>query len=428
MSLKQNALWFNNNRLKSACYSQWRLQLMIVLIYRQKNTLALWQWSQTLQRKGMKHWMEYTKYRKQRRHQYNNAANYYRKSLLHIGITEWIRVATWQAAQRQDRALEKQTKNVQSTMMCVRRCAQHWRKWARIRSMQRPKQPADQQQLWNMHSSHRAVSDINTEWIDLVKKFNIPITTGTTAQKRRPQPRKPNFLVSKNFIDDQSGMTLTDFAVEQSSLNAAESLPRGQVFPLSHPSATRDEELTIIPSSPSEASLIAVNTCEQQQLLDVCMKRKTASEPSLKQPNVVLLPPSAYEVKNTDASKWSPKKSSQTKMEVKQQKQFSKEILQTDEQQSISELTGIDGKPKDLTLHQEILYIKKFLKKYYSIKEKLRIIEDKIKHVKAAGGSPYSTLQQLQKDQASISSALEFHKPLMLRMIARSNELQMHYQ
>ena len=61
------------------------------------------------------------------------------------------------------------TQNVQSTMMCVRRCAQHWRKWARIRSMQRPKQPADQQQLWNMHSSHRAVSDINTDWIDLVK-------------------------------------------------------------------------------------------------------------------------------------------------------------------------------------------------------------------------------------------------------------------
>lgn len=167
-------------------------------------------------------------------------------------------------------------------------------------------------------------------------------------------------------------MTLTDFAVEQSSLNTAESFPRGQVFPLSHPSATRDEELTILPSSPSEASLIAVNTCEQQQLLDMCMKRKTASEPSLKQPNVILLPPSAYEVKSTDASKWSPKKSLQTKMEVKQQKQFSKEILQTDEQQSISELTGIDVKPKDLTLHQEILYIKKFLKKYYSIKEKLR--------------------------------------------------------
>lgn len=68
-------------------------------------------------------------------------------------------------------------------MICVRRCAQHWRKWAHARSLQGPKQPADQQQQWDMHSSHRTVSGINTEWIDLVKyvhhsaicvyKFNV---------------------------------------------------------------------------------------------------------------------------------------------------------------------------------------------------------------------------------------------------------------
>ena len=61
------------------------------------------------------------------------------------------------------------SQSVQSTMIRVRRCAQHWRKWAHARSLQRPKQPADQQQHWGMHSSHRAVSGINIDWTDLVK-------------------------------------------------------------------------------------------------------------------------------------------------------------------------------------------------------------------------------------------------------------------
>lgn len=44
----------------------------------------------------MQHWLEYTRYRKQRHQHYNNAVNYYRKSLLHIGVTEWIRVRVFQ--------------------------------------------------------------------------------------------------------------------------------------------------------------------------------------------------------------------------------------------------------------------------------------------------------------------------------------------
>ena len=40
----------------------------------------------------MQGWLEYTKYRKQRHCQYNDAVDYYRKTLLNIGITEWIKV------------------------------------------------------------------------------------------------------------------------------------------------------------------------------------------------------------------------------------------------------------------------------------------------------------------------------------------------
>ena len=67
------------------------------------------------------------------------------------------------------------TQNVQSTMMCVRRCAQHWRKWAHNKSLQRPKQLDQQQQQWNIHSSQTAINGVNTEWINLVKYVKIVI-------------------------------------------------------------------------------------------------------------------------------------------------------------------------------------------------------------------------------------------------------------
>ena len=232
--------------------------------------------------------------------------------------------------------------------------------------------------------------------IKTCRKFNIPTTTATAAQKRRPQPRKPNFLASNNnFIDDQRSAVLQSITVEHSSLNAAESVesvPWKQVFPLSHPSTIQDEEFTFLPSSPSEASLVAVNSSEDQQLLSVCMKRKDLSTLSLKQPTIVPLPPSAFELKHPDSSKQSPEKSVQTDKQVKQQKlsleemsladkqmkqqkKFTDEESQTvKQQQSFSELTGADVKLKNLTLNQEILYIQKFLKKYYSIKEKLRYL------------------------------------------------------
>lgn len=205
--------------------------------------------------------------------------------------------------------------------------------------------------------------------IKTCRKFNIPITTATAAPKKRPQPRKPNFLASNISIDDQSSPVLQSIAVEHSSLNAAESVdsvPRNQVFPLPHPNTIQHEDFTFLPSSPSETSLKAVNSSEDQQL---------------RQPTIVPLPPSAFEFKHPDSSKWSHKKPVQTDLQLKQ-REVSLEELSADKQMkrqkefpsevSCSELTGVDVKLKNLTLNQEILYIRKFLKKYCSIKEKLR--------------------------------------------------------
>ena len=253
--------------------------------------------------------------------------------------------------------------------------------------------------------------------------MNVPIATASGGQKKRPQPRKPNFLVFDNFIDNQGSATLQSIPVEHLSLNAAESVesvPRKEVFPLSHP-CTIQHEFAFLPSSPSEASLIAVNSTEDQQLLD--LKRKDLS---IKQSTIIPLPPSAFKLKHTNSSEHFPL---QTDKPTKQQKLSSEEILQTDKQtklqedfqdqvsqsikhqQSISELTAIDIQLKNLTLNQEILCIKNFLKKYHSIKETLRyvcvlsnlrfgkcscrIIEDKIKHLKTTENSPRGTLKQV---------------------------------
>ena len=55
--------------------------------------------------------------------------------------------------------------------MCVRRCVQHWRKWAH-----RQKSPLDQWQHCDNSnnsskniSSHKAINGMNAEWISIVK-------------------------------------------------------------------------------------------------------------------------------------------------------------------------------------------------------------------------------------------------------------------
>ena len=169
---------------------------------------------------------------------------------------------------------------------------------------------------------------------------------------------------------------------------SVESVPRKEVFPLSHPSIIQ-HKFAFLPSSPSEASLIAVNSTEDQQLLDLCTKRKDLSRHSFKQSAIIPLPPSAFELKHTNSSEHFPL---QTDKPAKQQKLSSEEILKNDQpikqqkefqdqvsqsvkhEQSISELSAIDIQLKNLTLNQEILCIKRFLERYHSVKEKLRYV------------------------------------------------------
>ena len=78
---------------------------------KQKSTVALWQWSQTLQRKvrpstvylsagltgavvvqALMSWLLYTINRKRKAERYAEALQRHRSRLLHIGVTQWIKV------------------------------------------------------------------------------------------------------------------------------------------------------------------------------------------------------------------------------------------------------------------------------------------------------------------------------------------------
>ena len=67
--------------------------------------------------------------------------------------------------------------NVQSTVMCVRRCAQHWRKWAQNKKRQHCNVRSSERAINEVNTqwipSERAINGVNTEWINLVKYVNI---------------------------------------------------------------------------------------------------------------------------------------------------------------------------------------------------------------------------------------------------------------
>ena len=90
------------------------LQLMRAVVMKQKSVLALWHWSQSLQRKVCMHkqihcicmhnyaytlqalvcWLMRVMNRKRKAERYAQAMNRYRSRLLHIGVTQWIEVYT----------------------------------------------------------------------------------------------------------------------------------------------------------------------------------------------------------------------------------------------------------------------------------------------------------------------------------------------
>jgi len=169
-----------------------------------------------------------------------------------------------------------------------------------------------------------------------------------SAKKTRPQPRKPNFL---GQVKDASGIKGT--VMDQSN---TESVPRQHILPMSYP--TTQDDMFAFPSSASETSVIVVNTEEDKQLLD---KFTNKNPLPLKQPSFVPLPPSAFEAPLPPAA-----------FEIKHVD--TSEHLPMNEQLCGYQDNFICDRQLQPALQQEIFHIRKFLKKYYSIQEKLRSV------------------------------------------------------
>ena len=186
--------------------------------------------------------------------------------------------------------------------------------------------------------------------IFICRKFNLPVS----AKKTRPQPRKPNFL--GNVEDGKIPSVIHSTVMDQSNI---ESVPRQHVLPMSYPT-TQDEMFAFLPSSASETSVMAVNTEEERQLLDKFTCKNSCLP--LKQPSFIPLPPSAFEAPLPPAA-------------------FEAKHVNTSEQLSMDEppseyqdnFMTADRQLKP-ALQQEIFHIRKFLKKYHSIQEKLRSV------------------------------------------------------
>jgi len=187
------------------------------------------------------------------------------------------------------------------------------------------------------------------------RKFNFPVST----KKTRPQPRKPNFL---GHVKDAKIPSVIQSTVIESN---TESIPRQHVLPMSYPT-NQDDMPAFLTSSASETSVIAVNTEEDKQLLE----KFTNENPCLssKQPSFVPLPPSAFEAPLPPAA-----------FKIKHVNRS--EHLPMDEPPSEYQDNVISDIQLQPALQQEIFHIRKFLKMYRSIQEKLRFVVVTMRYV-----------------------------------------------
>lgn len=67
---------------------------MHTLVLKKKNSMALWHWSETLERKVVTAWLLYILKKKRKRERYIKAIERHRKRLVTIGVRQWIRVSS----------------------------------------------------------------------------------------------------------------------------------------------------------------------------------------------------------------------------------------------------------------------------------------------------------------------------------------------
>ena len=68
------------------------VQLMHTLVMKRKHSLALWHWSQSLERKVVAAWVFYVMQKRRKDERYNKAMERHRRRLITTGVRQWIKV------------------------------------------------------------------------------------------------------------------------------------------------------------------------------------------------------------------------------------------------------------------------------------------------------------------------------------------------
>lgn len=243
---------------------------------KRKSTLALWHWSQQLQRKAIAAWFLYALNRRRKTERYARASERYRHRLLTFGVTQWIKVASDAKAQRIQTALKYQTQSAHSVLQCVRRCALRWREVARERRAGlrgRPPSGSSARRAAAPQTGAEFPGTRTTEiWSSLARKLQIP---DGAPQSLRPQPRRPDFLKSRAHSHPIPELLSTTAQRETSCYDALPRVPppRPPSPPLLYrPSAGRehqDSSFTFLPS-----------TCSEESLTPSCRRTHTRVDPA----------------------------------------------------------------------------------------------------------------------------------------------------
>ena len=65
---------------------------MHTLVMKRKASLALWHWSQSLERRVLAAWLLYAMQKRRKKERYNQAMERHRKRLITTGVRQWIKV------------------------------------------------------------------------------------------------------------------------------------------------------------------------------------------------------------------------------------------------------------------------------------------------------------------------------------------------
>ncbi|XP_050397513.1 protein SFI1 homolog [Patella vulgata] len=223
--LARQSQWFYNVRLTAKYYLLWKQYLIEAEKTQEKTHIALWHWSLNLQKKVVEVWIQYIGERKRKKERIATAMSNRRARLLRNGVSQWLNVADDLSKMRSKFAAEQQAKTAYDRYQLLQKYALHWKhvtiKNIRIRGGPRPltiKDPSKElavNQLKHILPSREppSIFPASSRYSDLpaLKMASaspcLPLdsrkTTSENVQyqepsqliRQRPKPRRPAFLV-----------------------------------------------------------------------------------------------------------------------------------------------------------------------------------------------------------------------------------------